>query len=210
MEITSSLFLIASALLFGAISPGPSFVLVARISMGNGRRDGVASAVGMGVGGVAFSILALLGLQAALLAVPVVYTALKIVGGLYLVYLATRIWRGAKGELAMGASSPDATKLLKRPFFLGLMTQISNPKTAVVYGSILAALLPPDFPVSVYIALPVVVFLVESGWYTIVALAMSSASPRAGYLKFKTLIDRITGGIMAALGLRLATSVVSR
>ena len=62
MESVFTLAAILGALLIGAISPGPSFVLVARISIARSRRDGLAAALAMGVGGVILGGLALLGL----------------------------------------------------------------------------------------------------------------------------------------------------
>lgn len=94
MELFAAILSIAVALTFGAMSPGPSFILVARTSLAVSRRDGLAAAVGMGIGGVFFSAIALLGLLAILTTVPLLHLALKILGGTYLVYLGYRIWRG--------------------------------------------------------------------------------------------------------------------
>lgn len=77
MEIVVSVFLILSALLIGAASPGPSFVLVSRIAMGNSRMDGIAASTAMRIGGVILSILALLGLHTVLTKIPILYVALK-------------------------------------------------------------------------------------------------------------------------------------
>jgi threonine/homoserine/homoserine lactone efflux protein len=86
---------------------------------------------------------------------------------------------------------------------LGLATQLSNPKTAIVYGGIFAALLPPAPPGWIFVALPPAVMLIEIGWYTIVAVTFSSERPRAAYLRGKRWIDRAAGAVMGALGLRL-------
>lgn len=70
--------------------------------MSRSRIDGLAAAVGMGLGGVLFSILALAGLTALLSQFGWLYLALKIMGGLYLAYIAYRIWRGAGEPLVIG------------------------------------------------------------------------------------------------------------
>jgi threonine/homoserine/homoserine lactone efflux protein len=93
-----------------------------------------------------------------------------------------------------------------RSFLLGLSTQLSNPKTAIVYTSIFAALLPHDVPASLMAILPAVVLLVETGWYAIVAVALSAASPREVYLRYKSWIDRTAGGVMMLLGVKLVSS----
>jgi threonine/homoserine/homoserine lactone efflux protein len=90
-----------------------------------------------------------------------------------------------------------------KSFGLGLATQLSNPKTAVVYASIFAALLPAHLPGWMWLALPPLIFAVEAGWYTAVALLFSSPRPRAAYLLSKRWIDRLAGSVMGALGVRL-------
>lgn len=206
MELILSLAGVLGALLIGAVSPGPSFVLVARTSMAASRVDGLFAAIGMGLGGVVFSVVVLLGLQTALASVPWLYLALKLAGGLYLVYLAVRIWRGAKEPIVIIAPEKGIRRSVSKSFLLGLFTQLSNPKTAVVYGSIFAALLPHNLPPGATLALPFLVFLVEAGWYSIVALALSSESARGAYLRAKMHVDRVAGGIMGLLGLKLVAA----
>jgi threonine/homoserine/homoserine lactone efflux protein len=196
---------ILAALLLGAMSPGPSFVLVARNAIGLSRRDGVATAFGMGVGAICFAGIALAGLYTVLATVTWLYAGLKIAGGLYLLYIASRIWRGAGQPVTMG-SAENAAGTVSRPgksFWIGLTTQLSNPKTAIAYGSIFVALLPQHPPLWCYFALPPFVFLIETGWYTVVALSFSSQRPRELYLRAKRWIDRVAAGAIAALGLRL-------
>ena len=209
--ITVPLLGIAGAMIVGAMSPGPSFVMVARTAVSSSRGDGLAAALGMGAGGVVFAIAALAGLRAAFLAVPALYLAVKLLGGAYLVYLGIRIWRGAREPLAaMQDARPAASPgNARRAFLLGMGTQISNPKTAVVYASIFAAFLPREVPLALALAVPAVIFCIETGWYAVVALALSSAAPRSAYLRYKAWIDRAAGGVMVLLGLRLLSGVRS-
>ncbi|MGJ7537389.1 MULTISPECIES: LysE family translocator [unclassified Variovorax] len=210
MDTTLSLLGIAGAMTVGAMSPGPSFVMVARTAVSS-RADGLAAALGMGAGGLVFAIAALAGLQAAFLAVPTLYVAIKGLGGAYLVYLSIRIWSGARQPLAVTqetGASPRQQGRSGHTFLLGLATQVSNPKTAVVYASIFAAFLPREVPLVLALAVPAVIFCIETGWYAIVALALSSAAPRSAYLRYKVWIDRAAGGVMGLLGLRLVWSAV--
>ncbi len=203
MEIYISLASILGALLIGAISPGPSFVLVARTSIAVSRADGLYMAIGMGIGGVIFAVLVLAGLHAVLASVPWLYMTLKLFGGLYLMYLAIQIWRGAKESVVISSVEEDLPKTAMKSFLLALFTQISNPKAVVIYGSIFAALLPRDMPLFAVLALPFLVFLVEAGWYTIVAITLSSKSSTTLYLSLKSTIDRAASMVMGALGLKL-------
>jgi threonine/homoserine/homoserine lactone efflux protein len=203
LESIIALASILGALLIGAISPGPSFVLVARIAIGRSRRDGLAAALAMGVGGVILGGLALLGLRTLLMQAGWLYLALKVVGGLYLLYLGVKLWRGASEPIAIAQTGDGAGSRPARSFAVALATQLSNPKAAVIYGSIFAALLPAHPPLWMCLALPPLILLVEAGWYVVVALAFSSARPRAAYLRSKRWIDRLAGSVMGALGLRL-------
>ncbi|MDP9807262.1 threonine/homoserine/homoserine lactone efflux protein [Rhizobium tibeticum] len=205
MSSTSIFLSIIAALSIGAMSPGPSFVVVSRIAMSRSRLDGLAAALGMGIGGVAFSVLALAGLTALLSQFEWLYLALKVAGGAYLVYIAFRIWRGAREPIHVGDAASDH-RALARSFTTALLTQVSNPKAIVVYASIFAALLPKTVPLGLVFALPIGVFAVEAGWYTVVALAFSAKHPRRLYLASKTWIDRLAGTVMAGLGVQLVTS----
>lgn len=208
MDPVIALLSILGALTVGAVSPGPSFVLVARTSIAVSRRDGLAAALGMGAGGVSFCVLALLGLHAVLANVAWLYAALKLLGGLYLVYLGVRIWRGARQPIVLADTGEAGARGVGRSFLFALATQLSNPKTAVVYASIFAALLPADPPLWVSLVLPPAIFLIEAGWYTLVAVAFSAGRPRAAYLRSKTWIDRTAGAVMGALGARLVVEAV--
>lgn len=204
MELFAAILSSAVALTLGAMSPGPSFILVARTSLAVSRRDGLAAAVGIGVGGVFFSAIALFGLLAILTAIPWLYLALKILGGAYLIYLGYRILRGAKQPLVLeSASLQTHSTQAWRSFVLGLVTQVSNPKTAIIYASVFASLLPHDIPPLALVVLPIMVFAIETIWYSVVALALSSPSPRARYLASKSWIDRTAGTIMSLLGVKL-------
>lgn len=203
MSASLALFGILGALLVGAISPGPSFVLVSRIAAKFSRIDGLAAAVGMGLGGAIFATLALLGLAALLAQVEWLYLTLRVAGGLYLLYLGIRTWRGASHALDMSDPSTVRPASPLRSFAIGLVTQLSNPKTAVVYASIFVALLPPSAPMWLLLALPPLVFALEASWYAIVAFAFSAQGPRSVYLRSKSLIDRIAGSVIGALGARL-------
>jgi threonine/homoserine/homoserine lactone efflux protein len=204
-----SLFTILGALLVGAISPGPSFVFVVRTSVAESRAAGLASALGMGVGACAYGLLAVIGLRTLMADGGWILTALKIAGGLYLAYLAWRIWRGAPEPVAV-AGSGAGTSNVGRAFWLGLATQLSNPKIVAVFGAVFAALLPENPPFWLYVALPPLIFVQETAWYALVALAFSASRPRALYLGAKLWIDRVAAVLIGALGVRLIYEAARR
>ena len=203
MQSWLPIFSIAAAISIGAMSPGPSFVMILRLSVAMSRRAGLAAALGMGVGGMVFGALALFGLQAVIDKVGWLYLVLRVAGGIYLVYLASRIWRGAATPMRIDTLGQDSEHGIGKAFLQGLATQLSNPKTAVVYGSIFAAFLPLHPASWTFAVLLPVLFAIEAGWYTIVALTFSSARPRGFYLRAKRFIDRMAGAVIGLLGVKL-------
>lgn len=203
-----ALLSILGTLAVGAMSPGPSFVVVVRASAGSSRRDGLASALGMGCGGLVFAALALAGLQALLMQVSWLYLVLKAAGGVYLVHLGWRIWRGAAAPLHAADGTPAAAHGGRRSFAIAFVTQISNPKTAIWYASVFAAFLPNPIPGWMFWTLLPLIFALEAGWYAIVALAFSALRPRAVYLGAKLWIDRVAGGVVGLLGGKLILEAV--
>lgn len=193
---------ILGTLVIGAMSPGPSFIVVARNAVGLSRRAGLVTALGMGVGGVVFSGIALLGMYSLLTAVHWLYAGLKIAGGIYLVYVGAMMWRGASRPLVLDRVH-DTLRDARHTFRAGLATQLSNPKAAVFYGSIFAALLPLHPPLWCYVTLPPAVFVIEAGWYATVAIFFSSRHATQFYATAKTAIDRVGATIVTGLGLRL-------
>lgn len=202
MTSTLTLLSILGALLLGAISPGPSFVFVVRTAVAQSRTEGLAAALGMGVGAMIFGALAVLGLRTLMLEGGLLFTALKVAGGLYLVYLAWQIWRHAAEPIAV-TTGGDTPARPGRAFLLGLLTQLSNPKIVAVFGAVFAALLPANPEAWLYWAIPPLIFLQETLWYAIVALAFSAARPRSLYLGLKLWLDRAAAAFIGILGIRL-------
>jgi threonine/homoserine/homoserine lactone efflux protein len=205
MDPIISLFSIFGALILGAISPGPSFLFVARTAVAVSRRSGIAAAAGMGVGASLICTLALLGVRAVLSQAQWLYVSFKLLGGIYLCYLAWRIWRGGKAAAAIVAEAPapSGQSGVTRGFWLALATQLSNPKTLIVISGIFAALLPSHIPAWMYWTIPLVDIVLETSWYIFVAVALSSRGPRQVYLSARGTIDRAAGCVLGVLGLRL-------
>ena len=193
---------IAFALMLGAMSPGPTSIYVAKNSISISRQHGLFTALGTGTGAAIFGLLAVLGLQAFLLAVPSAYLALKICGGIYLLWMAYKIIKHAKEPIE--THSDITTQMsLRRAFMTGLITQLSNPKIAIVLASIFTALLPKEIPTYFYFVLPLLCFFIDAGWCSLLAVELSAEKPRAVYIKFKAGFDRDAGGVMTLLGLKL-------
>ena len=193
-------------LLLGVMSPGPSFIFVAQIAMAKSRADAIAVSVGMGIGATVFAIIASVGLFVVLNAIPWFYIALKVIGGGYLCFLAIKIWRSSKEPITHNLVSNKTSSGIINMFFAGLLTQLSNPKTAIVFGSAFAAFLPKEVPEYSYLLISVSTFVIDSAWYMLVAVVLSTSKAQSTYAKFKKYICRLASGVMGIMGVKLLAS----
>ncbi len=204
MSKYSFLLTIGAVLMLGTMSPGPSFILIAKTAMSKSREEGFGVAIGLGAGAVFFTLMAIFGLYAILETVPFIYGFLKILGGIYLLYLAYKMWKHADEALDMETSIDVKPKSFFKAILFGLVTQLSNPKTAIIIGSIFAALLPAQIPAYGELFLCLVTFFADLVWYSLVVLLLSTSTAQKVYLQFKKYIDRVAGSVLGALGLKLA------
>ena len=190
-------------LFMGVISPGPSFILVAHTAATQSKSDAIAVSVGMGMGATIFAVVASLGLFIVLETVPWVYFLLKTLGGIYLLFLAFKMWKNAGKPLsehqALNKRDNGTMKLL----LLGLVTQLSNPKTAIVFGSAFAAFLPKEVPEYAYQLISILAFLIDTGWYVLVVFLFSTAKVREAYATSKQMIGRLASGVLGLIGAKL-------
>jgi threonine/homoserine/homoserine lactone efflux protein len=207
MDSLAVFLAVVAAILLGAMSPGPSFVVVARTAISGSRGRGVLAALGMGTGGSAFALATLLGLQLLLTAVPSIYMVLRIAGASYLLFIAYELWISAPNPLNVLHSAGVRACSTWQDFVLGLSTQLSNPKTAIVYASVFSAALPKDPSWVASAVLVPTIFVIEFGWYALVAVAFSTGKARQVYVRGKTSIDRLAAGAIGALGVKILADV---
>ena len=204
MEAAFVLLGLALVHLLAVASPGPSTVLVIQTAAVAGRRGGLLAAFAMMVGALAWATAALFGLQALFARFEWLYLAFRIGGAIYLFYLAMMLWRHARDPLPE-IPAPLASGITGWQGFLrALGLQLSNPKIMVFFGSIFLSLLPPDLPGWMDAAVLAIVAINEFTWFALLALLFSGAPARAFYRRAKFWMDRIMGGALALLGLRLA------
>ncbi|WP_202926290.1 LysE family transporter [Pseudoxanthomonas wuyuanensis] len=124
------------------LTPGPNMIYLISRSISQGPRAGLISLAGVALGFVFYMLCAAFGITVLVMAIPYAYDALRIAGALYLLYLA---WQAVKP----GGRSPLQVRELpqdspRRLFAMGLLTNLLNPKAAVLYLSLLPQFIVPD------------------------------------------------------------------
>jgi threonine/homoserine/homoserine lactone efflux protein len=192
-----------------AVTPGPGIFYVAARALSGGRAEGVASSLGTGLGGMVHVLAGSLGVSAIVLASAELFTALKLLGAAYLVWIGLRTaWaarRDASSALGGDAAAPPVGA--RRAFHEGVMVEALNPKTAAFVLAFVPQFVDPAAGgVGVQFALLGLVSVVLNTLAD-VAVALAAAGVRAGAAARPGLVRRLreaSGAAMIALGLGLA------
>ena len=200
MNPAATLGTVLLAYLPAAVSPGPNFVLIAHTAAAGTRRAALAVALGVVAAGGLLAAIAVFGLGTVLAHTPWLATALRIVCGAYLAWLGVRLWLRARAP----DSAPPAGH--GSAFRQGVTSNLTNPKAAAFFGSVLTATLPPTEPTAVKLAAVALIVAVSTAWHLSVALLFSSPATQRWYAHAKPALNRVVGTILVVLGVTLAVT----
>jgi threonine/homoserine/homoserine lactone efflux protein len=187
-------------------TPGPDTALIVRNTLSGGRSSGVATAGGVALGILVWVLAASAGIVALLRASEPVFQALKLAGAAYLAYL------GVVSLLAALARRPherrlraSAPLLPRSAFRQGLLSNLGNPKIAVFFASLLPQFVPDGSSAfAVSLALGLLFATMGLSWLTMYAVVVAKLGDvLSGHLR--RVLDAVTGAVLIALGVRLAT-----
>jgi threonine/homoserine/homoserine lactone efflux protein len=188
-------------------TPGQDTALTIRNTLAGGRSSGIATAAGVSLGQAVWTVAASAGVVALLTASEPVFRALKLVGAAYLVYLGAQSLWAAIARRAHEHAVRSATPLSpRRALRQGALSNLGNPKMAVFFASLLPQFAPGGGDAFlVLLALGLLFCSLTLGWLTLYAVAVSKAR-RLLAGRVRRALDAVTGAVLIALGLRLATA----
>ena len=202
LEVSWLLFIVASLVLI--VTPGQDMVLVMSRSVAQGAAAGVATAAGVSVGLVGHTLLATLGLGAILRTSEWLFIALKLFGAAYLLYLGFGLLRTKNTELIVQAAP---RRSLRRLFFDGALSNVSNPKIAVFYFAFLPQFVLPG-AAHPTLAVFVLGLLFAALTFLVKGPVGFSAGLLSGWLRARPQVlawlYRSSGAVLIALGVKLA------
>lgn len=189
------------------MSPGADTLLVVRNALRGGRRDGIATAVGICSGLYVHATLSAFGLSVILMHSAAAFTALKFAGAAYLVWLGWQSLRAAaRGMPAAEATGAEAARVpASRSWREGFLTNLLNPKVIVFYLALLPQFIGADDPVFRKSLLLAAIHAVEGiAWFAVVSVMVDRS--RRFFLRplLRRWIDAACGAFLVALGVRLA------
>jgi threonine/homoserine/homoserine lactone efflux protein len=207
-DLTQLVLFFAAAFVL-AVTPGPGIFYVAAHTLAGGRAEGMASSLGTGLGGMVHVLAGSLGVSAIVLASAELFTALKLAGAVYLVWLGIRAIQAARRDASTGAGAASPPVGAPRAFREGVLVEALNPKTAAFFLAFI-----PQFvdPTAGNVALQFMLLgFVSVALNTLadVVVAFAASSIRDGAAARPNLISRLrqaSGAAMIALGVGLAVA----
>lgn len=195
--------------LLAVASPGPDFAVVVRESVAHGRRAGTYTAMGVGTAIFLHVGYSLLGIGLIVSQSIVLFNALKWAAAAYLLYI------GFKALRAKPASASDAPvnvaageRTARGAFTSGFITNGLNPKATLFFLSLFTVVINPHTPLWVQAGYGVYLAVATGMWFCLVARLFSQERVRAGFARMGHWFDRAMGGVLVALGLKLAFTEV--
>lgn len=205
MPHTTSLLGFALVSLGMVLTPGPNMIYLISRSITQGAAAGMVSLGGVALGFVFYMLCAAFGITALLFAVPYAYDALRLAGAAYLLWLA---WQALKP----GGRSPFQVKTLavdgpRKLFAMGFLTNLLNPKIAMLYLALLPQFIDPDAGsvLTQSLALGATQIVISVSVNALIALAAGSIAVFLGARPTWLLVQRwLMGTVLAGLAVRMA------
>lgn len=187
------------------MSPGPAFAMTVRNAIAYDRRTGIFTALGLGVGVAVIAFLVLFGFAAVLSKSVVLFSVVKYLGAAYLIYIGFKAIRARPNKNSTD-NAQAAEKSLTRiqAFRSGLITNLFNPKGLVFFTAVYAQFVAPGTPWQVLLLYGATSAIIETTWFSGVAFVLTDSRVKGRFLRFSHWIERVCGGLLLLLGIRLA------
>lgn len=186
------------------ISPGPNLVITLRNSIGYGRQAGVYTAAGLAAGNLVHATYCLVGIGVIISQSILLFNTIKWVGAVYLIYIGIKSLRAQKHD---GASVAVEHPRAMQPFAavrIGFLTNLLNPKVTLFFLALFTQIIRPATPLPAQAVYGLTMVGLEFGWFALVALLMSHRVIKERFLRVSHIVERATGVVLIALGLRVA------
>lgn len=190
---THHLLMFLAAALLVAITPGPGIFYVGARTLAGGRREGLASSVGLGLGGLVHVAAGAVGVSALVMASAEAFAVLKLVGAIYLVWLGIKAWRDARALTPVDAQTMGAM----RAFRDGVVVEALNPKTAAFFLAFIPQFVDASRPVAAqFIVLGIVSVALNTIADIVVVCWAAMARQRLGHRAMAIVRARQASGVV--------------
>ncbi|WP_370549320.1 threonine export protein RhtC [Edwardsiella tarda] len=187
--------------LLALMTPGPDFFFVSQTALSRSRAEALRAVIGISLGVVVWAAVALMGLHLLLLKMAWLQRIITLGGGLYL------CWMGWQMLCAARRPATDAplrgAPLHGSAFWRGLLTNLSNPKAVIYFGSVFSLFVGDEVGAGQRLGLFVLIVAETVLWFSLVASVFALPVMRRGYQRLARWIDGVAGSLFTAFGLHL-------
>ncbi|CAI1068593.1 threonine export protein RhtC [Serratia quinivorans] len=192
--------------LIALMSPGPDFFFVSQTAASRSRREAMMGVLGISLGIVVWAGVALMGLHLILQKMAWLHQIIMVGGGIYLCWMGWQLLRSARSQNAQSVPSAEVKVALPKPgrsFIRGFLTNLSNPKAVIYFGSVFSLFVGDDVGAGARWGLFLLIIAETFVWFSLVAVVFALPTMRRGYQRLAKWIDGLAGVLFTGFGLHL-------
>lgn len=205
---------VAVAHFLALISPGPDFILVVKSAVKNGNKKSIGVAAGIASANAVYISLCLIGVGSILASSLILLVALKVAGGLFLIYLAIIALLAKKSSYkdmsVIKQNTCNVETNFAREYVTGFMSGILNPKNLLFYMSLFTVVLTQDVNMSFKVTLGIWMTSVVFLWDLFIIYLLSTSKVQNKFSKISYYLDKVTGAVLGLIGLKILKSALTK
>ncbi|KAA6043680.1 threonine export protein RhtC [Pantoea sp. Bo_7] len=194
--------------LVALMSPGPDFFFVSQTAASRSRKEAMMGVLGITLGIVVWAGVALMGLHLLLAKMAWLHEIIMVGGGLYLLWMGWQLLRSARQRHKQPQSDAPVVELPKRgmSFLKGLLTNLSNPKAIIYFGSVFSLFVGNDVGAATRWGLFLLIIAETFAWFALVTAIFALPWMREKYQRMAKWVDGMAGVLFAGFGIHLIIS----
>jgi len=194
---------VAMVHLIALMSPGPDFFFVSQTAASRSRKEAMMGVIGITLGVLVWAAVALMGLHLILQKMAWLHQIITVGGGLYLCWMGWQLLKSARAKKQNGDDTPVALPARGRTFMRGLLTNLSNPKAVIYFGSVFSMFVSDSVSGGGRLGIFLLIVVETLAWFSLVALVFALPKMRRGYQRLAKWIDGVAGVVFAGFGVAL-------
>ena len=203
---SSEFIVLAVAMFFALLSPGPDFAMIVKQSVSYGRRASIFTSIGIGLGISVHIVYTLLGIGLIISKSIILFNIIKYLGAAYLIYIGYKSLK-SKGISLQTNEEKEVEKISDfKSFYLGFLCNALNPKATLFFLSMFTVIISPNTPLDVQAFYGLFCILATTCWFLFLSLILSHSKVKNFLSSFGKWFDRTIGIVLISLGIKVALS----
>ncbi|MBP9771289.1 LysE family transporter [Candidatus Gracilibacteria bacterium] len=192
--------------LLAVISPGPDFIMCVRNALTYSRKTGIWTAVGFGAGISVHIFYCLAGLALVISKSILVFNTIKLLGAAYLIYIGAKSIFSKSSVIEVGQQTKKEDISPLAAIKIGFLTNALNPKATLLFLSLFTMVISPETPATIQGIMSFIMIANTIIWFSLVSVFFTQKKVRNVFEKFQNIFNRTFGGLLIALGVKVALS----